>query len=133
MEALKDLVVWRRACRFAADIYKLLADCKDYGFKDQLSRSALSIASNIAEGYERSSSKERARFLKIAKGSSGEAWTQLLIGVDAGLIKKADGLEKADEVRQIAKMLHALIKHTETSKQEQQDRGPKPSSLVPRP
>jgi len=113
MEALKDLKVWRLACRFSVDIYGLLVDCSNYGFKDQLGRSALSIASNIAEGYERSSIKERAHFLKIAKGSSGEAWTQLLIGVEAGFIDRAEGLEKADEAKEISKMLYGLIKYLE--------------------
>ena len=117
MDALKDLKVWRRACRFSVDIYRLLADCRNYGFKDQLGRSALSIASNIAEGYERDSVKERARFLKIARGSAGEAWTQLLIGREADFIDKADALEKADEVRQISKMLFALIRNIEQREQ----------------
>ena len=117
MDALKNLQVWQRACRFSVDIYRLLADCGNYGFKDQLGRSALSIASNIAEGYERDSVKERARFLKIARGSAGEAWTQLLIGREADFINKADALEKADEVRQISKMLFALIRNIEQREQ----------------
>lgn len=100
MDALQNLVVWRRACRFAVDVYRLLSDCRDYGFKDQLGRSALSIASNIAEGYERESARERAHFLKIARGSAAEAWTQLLIGMEAGFVNKADALEKAGEARQ---------------------------------
>ncbi|MCP5406006.1 MAG: four helix bundle protein [Chromatiaceae bacterium] len=113
MDALQNLVVWRRACRFAVDVYRLLSDCRDYGFKDQLGRSALSIASNIAEGYERESARERAHFLKIARGSAAEAWTQLLIGMEAGFVNKADALEKAGEARQISKMLFALIRHME--------------------
>jgi four helix bundle protein len=113
MDALKDLEVWRRACRLSVDVYKLVAVCRDYGFRDQLGRSALSIASNIAEGYERSSIRERIQFLKVAKGSSGEAWTQLLIGMEADLIDKTEGLERAGEARQISKMLYALIQYHE--------------------
>jgi four helix bundle protein len=113
MDALKDLEVWRRACRFSVDVYGLLAQCKDYGFRDQLGRSALSIASNIAEGYERRSVKERIQFLNVAKGSCGEAWTQLLIGIEAGFIDKAKGLEKSEEAKQIAKMIYGLITHLE--------------------
>jgi four helix bundle protein len=116
MDALKDLEVWRRACRFSADVYCLLADCRDSGFRDQLGRSALSMASNIAEGYERTSVKERAHYLKIAKGSSGEAWTQLLIGMEAGFLNRAEGLKKADEARQISKMLYRLIEYIEGSR-----------------
>ena len=116
MDALKDLKVWRLACRFSVEIYGLLANCSNYGFKDQLGRSALSIASNIAEGYERSSVKERAHFLKIAKGSSGEAWTQLLIGVEAGFIDRAKGLQAAGEAKEISKMLYGLVKYFEGSR-----------------
>ncbi|HEB96472.1 MAG TPA: four helix bundle protein [Sedimenticola thiotaurini] len=109
MDALENLQVWRRACRLSVDVYGLLADCRNHGFKDQLGRSALSIASNIAEGYQRVGSRERVRFLQIARGSAAEAWTQLLIGSEAGFIDRADALEKANEVRQISKMLFALI------------------------
>jgi len=133
MDALRNLAVWQRACRFSVDIYELLIDCREYGFKDQLSRSALSIASNIAEGYDRESEKDRIRFLRIAKSSAAEAWTQLLIGAEAGFIDKADGIEKADEVRQISKMLFALILYIDTPNQEKQHRGPDTSSLFPRP
>lgn len=113
MEALKDLEVWRRACRFSVDVYRILEDCKAFGFRDQLGRSALSIASNIAEGYERSSAKERTHFLKIAKGSSGEAWTQLLIGIEAGFVDRQAAQKQADEARQISKMLYRLIQYLE--------------------
>jgi len=52
MEALENLEVWRRACRLSVDIYQSLSECREYGFRDQITRSALSIPSNIAEGYE---------------------------------------------------------------------------------
>ena len=113
MDALQNLVVWQRACRFAVDVYGLLSDCREYGFRGQLGRSALSIASNIAEGYERHGPRERVHFLQIARGSAAEAWTQLLIGMEAGFVERTHALEKADEVRQISKMLYALIRHLE--------------------
>ena len=113
MDALENLLVWKRACRLSVDVYQLLTDCTNYGFKDQLGRSALSIASNIAEGYERVNRRERIQFLRVARGSAAEAWTQLLIGSEAGFIGKAAALEKADEVRQISKMLFALINSIE--------------------
>ena len=80
MEAFEQLEVWKRSCRLCVNIYKALEACQVLGFKDLLGRSALSIPSNIAEGYERNSSREFARFLKIAKGSCGELRTQLYIG-----------------------------------------------------
>ena len=125
MDALENLLVWKRACRLSVDVYQLLSDCGNYGYKDQLGRSALSIASNIAEGYERISYKERVQFLRIARGSAAEAWTQLLIGSEAGFIDKTVALEKAEEVKQISKMLFALINSIQDRAEERQGRGNK--------
>ncbi|MEF1167472.1 four helix bundle protein [Vibrio campbellii] len=84
----EKLDVWKRSCRLFCEVYKELNDCKNSGFEDQLTRSALSIASNIAEGAEWETANESARFLYIAKGSAGEAITQLYIGVEAGFVEK---------------------------------------------
>ena len=59
----EDLEVWKRSARLSADIYKELAGLKDYGFRDQITRSGLSIPSNVAEGIERESAKECVNFL----------------------------------------------------------------------
>jgi len=75
MDPLQRLDAWKRACRRSVSVYGLTKRCPDLGYRDQVTRSALSIASNIPEGYEREASKDRARFLKIAKGSCGECWT----------------------------------------------------------
>lgn len=77
MARFEDLEVWKRSARLSADLYKAMADLKDFGFRDQITRSGLSIASNIAEGYERNTDKELANFLNYAKGSAGELRTQL--------------------------------------------------------
>ncbi len=111
MEALERLEVWKRSSRLCVDIYKNFDKCTNYGFKDQISRAALSIPSNIAEGYERDFPKERIRFLRIAKGSCGELWTQLNIGIAAGFIEKAPGMALAQEAVELSKMLQGLIKH----------------------
>jgi len=74
----KDLDVWKRAARLSTTIYQNLAGCRDFAYKDQVTRSALSVASNIAEGYERDSNRDRIRFLNYAKGSCGELRTQNL-------------------------------------------------------
>ncbi|HGS5070175.1 TPA: four helix bundle protein [Vibrio parahaemolyticus] len=71
----KKLDVWKRSCCLSCEVYKELNDCQNFGFKDQVTRSALSIASNIAEGEERETVNESARFRYIAKGSAGEAIT----------------------------------------------------------
>ncbi len=111
MDALENLEVWKRACKLSVDVYQSLHSCSDYGFKDQVTRSALSIPSNIAEGYERDSLKSCVQYLTIAKGSCGELWTQLLIGRKAGFVTSDTGKYLEKEAKEISKMLFGLIKH----------------------
>ena len=108
MDAFEKLEVWQRSCRLSVTIYKVLAECRDFGFKDQVTRSALSVPSNIAEGYERNSLKEYLRFLRIAKGSCGELRTQLYIGKAAGLLDHIE-YDLIGESTALARMLQALI------------------------
>ncbi|MDN2479984.1 four helix bundle protein [Vibrio agarivorans] len=105
----EKLGVWKRACRLSSDIYKQTKLVRDFGFRDQITRSALSVASNIAEGEERNSLKENIRFLYCAKGSLAELLTQIYIGMDVGYIHKESGREAIVESKQIAAMLSRLI------------------------
>ncbi len=111
MDALENLEVWKRSSRLCVEIYRATQACRDYGFRDQVTRSALSIPSNIAEGYERDSEKEFVRFLRIAKGSCGELWTQLHIGIEAGFVDKMQAIKFAQEASELSKMLQGLIRH----------------------
>ena len=85
----EDLICWQEAAKLAVDIYSLSNTRKfshDFGFRDQLRRSAVSIPSNIAEGKERETVSELIRYLYIAKGSAGELKTQLYLGREIGYI-----------------------------------------------
>lgn len=106
----EDLDVWKRSARLSAEIYKTLADLKDYGFKDQLCRSGLSVPSNIAEGMERDSQKEFLQFLRFAKGSCGELRTQVYIGQEIGYIEKPTAQAWVQESKEISSMLVGLMK-----------------------
>lgn len=112
MARFEDLEVWRRAARLSAEIYKGFADLRDFGFRDQITRSGLSVPSNIAEGHERESSKEAAQFFSYAKGSAGELRTQIYIGMDIGYIDRETGKAWLKEAEEISRMLHALIRST---------------------
>ena len=79
------------------------------GFRDQITRSALSIPSNIAEGYDRNSRKEYVQFLRIAKGSCGELHTQAHIGKEAGLLSEALAERIMQETNEIGRMLGSMI------------------------
>lgn len=113
MDALENLEVWTRSKTLAVNIYKSLYHCRDFGFKNQITRAAISIPSNIAEGYERHSKREFARYLKISKGSCAELRTQIIIGAEIGHIDKSVSLSLGNESLQISKMIYGLIKHCE--------------------
>jgi four helix bundle protein len=106
----EDLEVWKRSKRLCVEIYRTLKDLKDYGFKDQITRSALSISSNIAEGFERVSAKECVTFLPYAKGSCGELRTQIYVGIEIEYISKETGESWLRETEEISLMLGGLIK-----------------------
>lgn len=66
------LAVWQRSKTLAVQVFQSFASCRDWGFKDQVGRSALSVPSNIAEGMERQSDREKCQYLRIALGSNAE-------------------------------------------------------------
>jgi len=108
--SFEKLEVWQRACRVAVSLYQLLSSCKDFGIKDQMTRAAVSIASNIAEGAERGTQAEFIRFLRIAKGSAAEVRTQLYIAGEIGLIlPRQTNKELISELKVISSMLQGLI------------------------
>ena len=110
MMRFEDLEVWKRAARLSADIYRQLRNLKDYSFKDQITRSGLSVPSNIAEGFERESQKDCIKFLSYAKGSCGELRCQIYIGMDIDYIPKEVGKKWIQETIEISSMLSGLIK-----------------------
>jgi four helix bundle protein len=112
----EELKVWQRSIRLCGDMCKAMATVKDSGFRNQITRSGLSIPSNIAEGYERGSNKEVASFLNYAKGSAGELRTQIYIGMDIGYISRDTGTLWLRECEEISRMLHGLIRAFRSAK-----------------
>lgn len=109
-ESFENLEVWRRSHALSIELYRLLAECRDRGFKDQITRSGNSIADNIAEGAERSGKAEFKQFLSYAKGSAGETRSQVLRAKALGYIASDISLKLADELREISRMIHGLIR-----------------------
>jgi len=110
-QSFEDLDIWKRACRLATEVYRNLKDCRDYALKDQMTRAAVSIASNIAEGAERNSVKEYRQFLHIAKGSTAELRTQLYIANRIGLLDQKVTAELVEETKAISAKTQALVNH----------------------
>ncbi len=106
----EKLSVWKRASRLSCDVYRASEAIPNWGFKDQITRSSLSVPSNIAEGEERETPKEKIRFLYYAKGSLGELVTQLYIGIEIGYLDKEPTMKMITEAKELAKILGSLIK-----------------------
>ena len=106
----EDLEVWKRSRALCKEVYVAMKDLRDFGFRDQITRSSLSIPSNVAEGFERESQKECLAFLSYAKGSCGELRTPIYLGMDIGYIEANNGERWLAETREISSMLSGLMK-----------------------
>jgi len=126
--SFESLKVWKRASRLAVSIYQTLKNCRDFGLKDQMTRAAVSIPSNIAEGYERGTNKEFIRYLNIAKGSTAELRTQLYIAAQIGEISAEQMNELVEETKGINGMIRNLTK-TRTNQAGETDNLPPPDTL----
>ena len=105
----EKLEVWKRSARLSAELYKGLRELRDFGFRDQVTRSGLSIPSNIAEGMSRTSARDKRHFLVIARGSCAELRTQIYIGIDIDYIDGETGKHWLQETRELSAMLQSLI------------------------
>ena len=123
-QSFENLDVWKRACRLAVRVYAELKECKDYGLRDQMTRAAVSIPSNIAEGAERNSTREYIRFLHIAKGSAAELRTQLYIAERIDVIQHSVQKELTTECKEISAMLQALASSKKLDNKNPQDKIP---------
>jgi len=114
----EDLEIWKLARNLTSKIYKSTNKglfVKDYGLRDQIRRAAVSIMSNISEGYERGGNQEFYQFLSIAKGSSGEVRSQLYIAADQGYINQAESETLINEFKKLSIMINKFMAHLKKS------------------
>lgn len=119
-ESFEELEVWKLAMDLCTEVYlitNLEAFSKDYGLKDQIRRSSVSVPSNIAEGYERDSKNQFLYFLTIAKGSCGELKTQLMIAKNLNYIDEKTYLQLANKSTLTGKQLGGFIKYLKNYKE----------------
>jgi four helix bundle protein len=118
-QSFKDLIVWQRSIQLTVSVYKLTAkfpDAERFGLTNQLRRASVSIASNIAEGYGKSSKGEYLLFLGHARGSAAEVETQLVIARELGFGTKQDLDSSVSLCDEVGKMLVALMKSVHAAK-----------------
>ena len=112
----ETLRVWQEARDFVNDIYGMMQSCKDYGFRDQIQRAAVSIMNNIAEGNESGSDAKYVNFLNIAKGSCSEVRSMLYLCEDFGFCTPESHKELHEKAQSIASALKNLIVYLERNK-----------------
>lgn len=107
----KELLIWQRAHVFALDVYRVtdsFPNAEQFGLTNQLRRAAVSVPSNIAEGFERNSSKDFSHFLVIARGSLSEIKAQLLLAKDLLYVSPEECEELCLEATEIHKMVNSF-------------------------
>ena len=112
IERFEDIKAWQAARDLVSAIYRITAQgqfAKDFGLRDQVRRASVSVMSNIAERFERSSDREFRRFLYIAKGSAGEVRSHLFVAADLGYITAEEFSDLRTKSEEVAKSLSGFI------------------------
>jgi four helix bundle protein len=108
--SFKDLVVWQKASDLTLEIYKTFRSSKDFGFRDQIQRASISIMNNIAEGYARRSDKSFRQFLLIAKGSTAEVESMLIIAGRLSYLDQNRQIELLESTEEVGRLLSGFVK-----------------------
>jgi four helix bundle protein len=113
-ETFEEINAWQRARDLTKRVYQISGEgrfARDFGLRDQMRRACISIMSNIAEGFERSGTKEFVQFLSVAKGSVGEVRSQLYVALDQQYITEGTFEQLSAEAMEISRMLSGLMKY----------------------
>jgi len=106
----EEILAWQKSKDLTLRVYRLFSESRDFGFRDQIQRSSVSIMNNIAEGFERQTIKEFRQFLFIAKGSCAELKSMLYLAVELSYLKKEDFDLLLNKAVEISKILTGLIR-----------------------
>ena len=129
IESFEDLVAWQKARELIKKIYSITKNekfSKDWALVNQIRRAAVSVMSNISEGFERGSNTEFLQFLYIAKASCGEVRCQLVVAFDQGYINGNEFREMRDLARKVSGIIGNFINYLRTSKMKGSKFKPKP-------
>ena len=112
INSYKELIVWQKSFKLVKQLYeitKAFPKAEIYGIISQIRRAAVSIPSNIAEGFVRKSKKEFSQFVAIAFGSGAELETQLLLAKELGFITEQEFVATNSLLQEVMKMLNSLL------------------------
>jgi len=113
-KSFEEIDAWKKSGRLVCDIYRVTREGefqRDFALRDQIRKSAISIPSNIAEGFERDSLKAFISFLHIAKGSAGELRTQIYIAGKLEYLDPKQRRELVAKAKDVSRMLSGLIRY----------------------
>lgn len=119
IDKFEDLEIWKESTDIAVEIYRISSSGnfgKDFGLRDQIRRAAVSISSNIAEGFEMSNNNELIRYLAIAKGSTGEVRSQLFISFRLGYINQKEFEALNERLVVLSSKISGFIKYLVTKR-----------------
>ncbi len=118
VKRFEDLICWQEGRRLVKDVYRITSFKKfsDFGLKNQIQRAAVSIISNIAEGFERGTREEFVYFLYIAKGSCGEVRAQLYVAYDLGYILAEELRILSNKAKYVSAIIYRLIESLKVSR-----------------
>ncbi len=111
LKDFEEMEVWQDAQNLAVDVYQDFAMCRDFSFVDQIKRAVVSVSNNIAEGAERTSSVEFARFLDISKGSSGEVRSMYRLAERLKFVDSEASVSRSEQCKSISRQLGGFAKH----------------------
>ena len=110
IDRFEDSIAWQKSKVLCVEVYNSFDMTKDFGFKDQIQRAAVSVMNNIAEGFERKGNKEFAHFLFIAKGSCGEVRSMLILAKELNKISDEVHKTLTSLAEEVSKIISGLIK-----------------------
>ncbi|MBE0616968.1 MAG: four helix bundle protein [Proteobacteria bacterium] len=115
IERFEDIEAWKEARKLVQHVYRSLRDCRDFGFCDQMQRAAVSVMSNIAEGFNRGSNKEYVQFLVVARASASEVRSLSYAALDLAHITEADFDEISKGCVTTANLINGFIRYLRSS------------------
>ena len=121
IKSYRDLIAWQKTFSLGLAVYRLtkqLPEAERFGLISQLRRGAVSIASNIAEGYGRQSTNDYVRFLRVARGCLYELDTQLLFAIELGYVEVGECAPLQEQVNECGRILAGLIRSLEHGRQD---------------
>ncbi len=111
----EDIESWQLSKRLVLRVYSIFQKHKDFGFKNQIERAAVSVMNNIAEGFERKSNNEFKYFLYVSRGSAGEVRSMLYLALELDKITKEEFNELYELTKDITRLLSGLIRYLNKS------------------